>query len=256
MSRRRAIALGVVGLFVAGAIYAWQSIPRDDVTRATVGQAVREFRSDAERGEGLPGGPGLGVYRYAIDGGESMDAVIGTAGHDYDGVSTIAITPSPCGVEERWQILVNRWTEAELCRAKGASRLERLRDSHEFYGEVKNLSYACRGDEIPNASDLRSGMRWTVVCSAEDASIESRTHAVGIESIEIAGRYIDAVHTRSSILLEGEVSGRDQREEWRRRSDGLLLRRTVDVDANVEVIGSADYSESYSLTLLSTEPQR
>lgn len=257
MSRRRFIALVAVALVVGGVIYAWVNVPRDSTTRATVGEAVEEFRRSVERqGKGLPGGAGLGVYRYEIHGGESVDATILGARHNYGGVSTIAITPTPCGVEERWQILARRWTELQFCPTETGSRLVTLRDSHEFFGEGEVVTYDCGGDEIPNAFDLREGMSWTIVCTTDDASIRNETRMIGIEKVEVAGKPLDAVHTRSILTLEGKISGSDERDEWRRRADGLLLRRTVDTDASLEVLGGASYKESYSLELLSTEPQR
>ena len=260
MSRGRYIGLGVIALVVVGAIFFWQFAPRDDVTRATVGEAVQKFRNRVEQrvagGAGLLSGVEYGVYRYAIHGGEDIDASILSSRHNYGGVSTIAVTPTSCGVEERWQVLRGRWTEINLCRTEGGSRVATLRDSHEFYGEERVNDYVCRGDEIPAAADQRPGMRWTFACGADEASAENMTRVIGVEKLEVGGQSIDAVHTRSTILLEGEVSGVDRREEWRRRSDSLLLRRTDAVNTSLDVLGGADYEERYSLDLISTQPQR
>ncbi len=260
MSRGRYIGLGVIALVAVGAIFVWQFAPRDDVTRATVGEAVQKFRDRVEqrvaRGAGLLGGVEYGVYRYAIHGGEDIDATILSARHNYGGVSTIAITPTSCGVEERWQVLRGRWTEVNLCRTEGGSRVATLRDSHEFYGEVRLNAYVCRGDEIPAAADQQPGMRWAFHCEDDEASAENVTRVIGVEKLEVDGRSVDAVRSRSIISLEGEVSGTDRREEWRRRSDGLLLRRTDDVNTSLDILGGADYEERYSLDLISAQPQR
>lgn len=260
MSRGRYIGLGAIALVVVGAIFVWQFAPRDDVTRATVGEAVQKFRHRVEQrvasGAGLLSGVEYGVYRYAIHGGEDIDATILSTGHNYGGVSTIAITPTSCGVEERWQVLRGRWTEINLCRTQGGSRVATLRDSHEFYGEQRLNAYVCRGDEIPAAADQRPGMRWTFACTGGEASAENTTRVIGVETLEVDGQRIDAVRTRGIISLEGEVSGTDRREEWRRRTDGLLLRRTDDVHTSLDVLGGADYEERYSLDLISTQPQR
>jgi len=245
-----------VVLIVGAAVVGWEHFPRDTASRTTVGQAISKFRQDAERGEGLPGGPELGVYRYAVKGGEELDTTVLDASHDYGGVSTIAITPSRCGVEERWQVLAERWTEAEVCRTASGSRLEAVRDSREFFGRVELTSFSCQGDEVPRAADLRVGMSWTVSCASEDASVETKIRVIGIERVEVAGRSFDALHTKSSIALAGKVSGTDERDEWRRRSDGLLLRRAVATEASVDVVAGGSYSERYSLRLLSVNPQR
>jgi hypothetical protein len=260
VSRGRYIALAAVALVIGGAIFAWKVVPRDSVTRATVGEAVQKFRHRVEQrtahGTGLLDGVEYGVYRYEIHGGEDVDATILSARHNYGGVSTVAVTPMPCGVEERWQVLKGRWTEVELCRTEGGSRVRKLRDSHEFFGEERVISYACRGDDIPVAADQRPGVGWTFECVADGASATNVSRVVAIEELEVGGQAYDAVHSRSKITLEGEVSGTDRREEWRRRSDGLLLRRVDDIEANLDIIGGASYEEHYSLSLLSSEPER
>jgi hypothetical protein len=256
MSRRRSILLIAVALIVGAAFIGWEHFPRDTTSRTTVGQAISKFRQNAERGEGLPGAPELGVYRYAVKGGEELDTTFVSGSHDYGGVSTIAITPSRCGVEERWQVLAERWTEAEVCRTAGGSRLEAVRDSREFFGQVEFTSFSCQGDEVPKAADLRAGMSWTVACASEDASVETEIRVTEIGRVEVAGRAFDALHTTSSITLAGKVSGTDERDEWRRRSDGLLLRRTVATEASVDVVAGGSYSERYSLRLLSVKPRR
>lgn len=260
MSGGRYIGLGVAALVVVGAIFAWQFAPRDSVTRATVGDAVQTFRHRVEqriaRGAGLLDGVEYGVYRYLIHGGEDIDATILGAHHNYGGVSTVAITPTPCGVEERWQVLRGRWTEVELCRTKGGSRVEGLRDSHEFFGKENVISYACRGDDIPVAADQRPGMGWIFDCVADEASATNTSRVIAVEKLEVGGQTYDAVHTKSKIELAGEVSGTDMREEWRRRSDGLLLRRVDEIEADLDILGGASYDERYSLSLISAEPER
>lgn len=260
MSRGRYIGLGVVALVVGGAIFAWQFAPRDSVTRATVGDAVQKFRDRVEQrvaqGAGLLDGVEYGVYRYVIHGGEDVDATILGAHHNYGGISTVAITPTPCGVEERWQVLRGRWTEVELCRTKGGSRVAGLRDSHEFFGEGRVISYVCQGDDIPIAADQRPGMEWTFECVADEASARNTSRVIAVEKFEVGGQIYDAVRTKATITLKGEVSGTDRREEWRRRSDGLLLRRVDDIEADLDILGGASYDERYSLSLVAPEPER
>ncbi|MBW8058780.1 MAG: hypothetical protein FVQ78_00295 [Solirubrobacterales bacterium] len=260
MSRRRYIALAVVALVIGGAVYAWKHFPRDNTARATAGQALLMFRRDVERYanrlDRVPGFPELGVYRYATRGGENLDTAILSTGHDYGGVSTIAIAPASCGVEERWQVLTERWTEAEVCREATGLRLKSLREHHEFFGVTKAMSYACKGGTLPDASELRAGMRWVTKCASRNGSISNATRMMGVERVKVAGRVFDAAHTRSNIVLEGENSGTGERNEWRRRLDGLLLRRTVSIEASFDILGSGRYSESYSLELLSPDPRR
>lgn len=48
----------------------------------------------------------------------------------------------------------------------------------------------------------------------------------------------------------------DRVKDWRRRSDGLLLRRDVTSQAESDSYGGMHYSEHYGLRLLSVIPER
>jgi hypothetical protein len=247
-----------VAVVVAGGLFAWRHFPRDDVSRTSVDDALRAFRRDRGGSSTSAGGgsgfPRPGVYRYATRGGESLDAAVLDADHPYAGVSTIAIAPSPCGVRERWQVFASRWSEGAVCRVGGGTRLESVEERHEFFGRENVVSNRCSGDVVPPLSELRAGTAWRSVCASRDSSVHNASTVVGPEAVEVAGRKLDALHIRSVSRFEGESSGRAERDEWRRRSDGLLLERTVAIDADFDIIGGGHYTERYSLRLLSTRP--
>ena len=60
----------------------------------------------------------------------------------------------------------------------------------------------------------------------------------------------------TDVKLDGHVSGTAKRDDWRRRSDGLLLRRVTSSDAHMSGTIDADYNERYSIQLLSVEPSQ
>lgn len=256
MSGRRYIALaGIVVVLLGGGIYAWMHVPSDDVERATVGEALQNFRQDGEDGGRNPGESELGVYRYTTTGNESIDtSFIGTT-HEYGGISTIVLTEDGCGLVERWQPLSTRWAETATCPVKRGSAFRRQLEYHEFFGRGEEVDYRCTGPSMTDPPVRKAGARFSSKCTADNASFTSEGKVVGFEKIEVAGESIDAIHTFARSLLKGFVSGVADRDEWRRRSDGLLLRRVVDADTQVDAAGGTDATENYRIDLVSTDPQ-
>jgi hypothetical protein len=250
MSRGWGIALGLVALVAAVGLFVWQQRPRDSADRVTVDQVREKFRADVARDPGrleqADGLPEPGVYRYSIHGGETLDAVQDTD-HRYGGVSTITVIPSPCGVLERLQVLSGRWSQIELCPGDGGDiRVVSLHDHHEFFGVEQDTSYVCRRGAQPEESRCASG----------GDLISNTGKLIGTESVEVGGRSFSAFHVRTDIAISGSNSGAGRSDEWRRRSDNLLLKKEVSTDASFTEEGGGNYGERYSLLLLSTSPQR
>lgn len=109
---------------------------------------------------------------------------------------------------------------------------------------------------MPPFSALRVGMRWKTTCASRSNSILGRSTVVGIRTLRVAGQNLKALHIRSIAVLEGEGAGRVERDDWLRKSDGLVLRRTAATEAHFDFAGGGYYSEQYSLKLLSSRPSR
>lgn len=254
------IALCIAGLAALAAI-AYQLIPKDSATKETVGQALVHFRKEMRMSAAYPRHPDaqfppFGVYRYSTRGSEGIDTAAFSTAHNYDGISTVTLTPSRCGVMERWQPLVERWTEGTLCVKPRSARVVAVRDFHEFFEHSKLVSYSCTGGAALYASSLRPGMRWETKCESEKGTVTSEVDVVGFEPVRIAGKSIAAVHLRASAHLSGDPDGGDTRDSWIRRTDGLLLRRIDRSKAHVDVSGGGDFDEHYEIVLVSTRPQR
>lgn len=257
VGRRGYIWLGVGAFVLVLAMLAWVFRPQDEPQRASVEDAVRSFRAEEEaRAKRRSRGPAHGVYRYATRGGESAETIIGGAEHDYDGVSTIVLRAGRCGEIERWQVLSGRWTEAESCRRKDGNALVWLAEFHEFFGVGRKDSFECRGDSAPAAAELRPGMSFANVCESDESSVASTLRVAGLSPVTVAGESFKALHTVSRSSLSGQTTGSARREDWRRRSDGLLLRRRVASEADSSAEGGTSYSERYTLRLLETAPKR
>ena len=254
MGRGRKIALLVAVCVVVLAALAWLNRPRDEPTKVTVHDAVRSFRAESDSGEpaGGPKEPALGVYRYTTRGSESVKSPIFGATHNYSGVSTIVLSAGRCGQRERWQVLAGRWSEAEACPAAHGEATATVVEFHEFFGTGQEDSFHCHSTPVSG----RPGSHFSSECESEDSSISSSSRVLGVESVSVGGEPYDATHIESRSVLGGETSGSSKHEEWRRRSDGLLLKRSAESEANTSKAGGSHYSEHYTIQLLSVTPQR
>ena len=250
----------VLVLAAGGALYAWTHFPRDHTSRTSASDALHAFR---QRLKNIPlhsnqnfNLPQPGVYRYATLGGEALDTPILSTNHEYDGVSTITVQPSPCGIDERWQVFKSRWNEGTVCYESHGTRLASVTERHEFFGTSSSVSDRCNGGTVPPFSDMRVGMHWKTTCASRANLTLNRSTVVGFQAIAVTGEELNAVHIKSVATLEGETSGRVERNDWRRKADGLVLRRTVTTDAHFDFVGGGHYSEHYSLMLLSSTPRR
>jgi hypothetical protein len=254
--RGAGIALLVVGFVAVLAILAWLNRPRDEPSKASVGDAVRSFREEggAEGQGGKSGEPGLGVYRYGTRGSESVKGPSFGATHHYGGVSTVVVSAGRCSERERWQVLAGRWTETEACPEPHGKTLATVVEFHEFFGSPQRDSFRCRGPSGP--SKPRPGTHYFSLCESKDSSISNRSRFVGTGEIAVGGKRYAAVHIESRSVLSGATVGTSRREEWRRRSDGLLLQRSGISDADTSEGGGSHYTERYAIRLLSTKPRR
>jgi hypothetical protein len=255
MTGRRKIALVVLPLLAAAAVFAWLNWPSDETTRTSVADAVASFREGASGNGGGPGEPALGVYRYATRGAESADTALLDASHSFDGVSTIVLSRGRCGERERWQVLAERWTEAESCPAGSGDQLTAVREYHEFFEIEKEDTFECEGGSVTDPASERAGASFESTCRSADSSVSSVSRVLGFEPVKIAARTFTAVHTLTESRIKGSSSGSFRREDWRRRSDGLLLRRSSQSVIDLDTAGGTHHTEAYTLRLLDPRPR-
>jgi len=253
MGRRRKIALLVAACAAVLAIVAWFAWPRDEPTRTTLGDAVRSFRAEGDRGKGTngPDEPAPGVYRYGTRGSESVNSPVLDTTHDYNGLSTVVLSAGRCAERERWQVFDGRWTEGELCTSHGRTT-GTVTEFHEFFGVGQKDSFHCHS----GATSAKAGASFTSFCESDDSSISTTTHVRAGEKVYVGGLAFDATPVESRSVFGGAESGSAVRREWRRRSDGLLLRRSVRSEADTSTAGGSHYTERYTIKLLSTTPKR
>jgi hypothetical protein len=249
MSSARRLLLAVALLAGAVAVLIWRLMPDDTVTKVTSKQAQAEFRrlvdGDPSRRKAVEGLPTPGVYRYSVIGSEHLDSLL-SATHGYSGITRIVVVSRSCGFEEEWRVLRERWSTAILCPGRGGElRLSQLHEHHEFFGTVNDVLYSCR--PLPVAETR---------CSSASGSVSYSTRRGPTGTVNIAGQRFRAVHLQAHAVFSGESAGSGSIEEWRRASDGLLLRKRVSISAEVASAGGGEYGEHYQLELLTPHPTR
>lgn len=255
MARRYKLATLIAVLAAVVATVLWLNWPRDAAVRATVQDAVRSFRAQGGPGVDAGAGPAPGVYRYVTRGSESVAAVLSTT-HSYDGVSTLTVSTGSCGEIERWEVLKERWNETEWCGGRTGAEAWRVVEFHEFFGVAQEDAFACMGEAMQRPPFADASARFGSRCRSSDSSARNDGRVEGFTTVEVDGREYEAVHTVSQSRVEGNSTGNTTTEDWRRRSDGLLLRREVSSDVSTSAGGGADYTERYGIELIDPHPQR
>lgn len=255
-----AVLVAILVLSAAGMTF-YFFYPKDSVRKSGVDPALVSFRKEMKQATGYSRHSGdpippYGVYRYLTRGSEAIETEAASTRHSYGALTAITLTPTRCGVKERWQPLAQSWTEGELCLYSKTSTVVAERNFHEFFGESKLTRYGCVGGYPPYSAALRAGMHWVTRCRSDSGTVISREEVVGLGKVKVNGKLIDAVHLHSAVKLNGEPDGTDTQDSWLRRPDGLLLRRIEASQAHVDAGGGGEFSEHYEITLISAEPQR
>lgn len=253
------VTLGVVVLAAICGFYVWLYVLRDGGTRTDESKVLSEFRAQrhaaAELDPQIRGRvPEPGVYRYRTTGEEAFDALIAST-HDLDGISTITLTITECGIREYWRVLEERWSKADLCLGRQGARLKRLTEFHEFFGQSRLTEYRCRERKVPFTRDLQVGMSWQTDCRTKESRVQTRARVEALEPVVVGGTRYPAVRISSRTTLTGDPSGTASRVSWLRRSDGLLLKRTSTSSAQVEDVGGGQVHEEFKLELISVTPR-
>jgi hypothetical protein len=258
MTRRHALLVLFTAAAAAAATFIWLEWPHDDPARVSVEEAVRSFRAQGSESTGDRAGigPAPGVYRYATQGAETGDASFFSASHSYDGVSTVTVSAGGCGETERWEVLAQRWNETEVCSRPAGEEPWAATEFHEFFGNEQEDVFSCRGDSPRRPPFEPVSKPFTIRCTSPDSTVLSTLRVRDLAPVEVDGRKYQAVHTVTRSVLKGETNGTTRSEDWRRRSDGLLLRRRVAAKASTDAAGGTLYTEHYTITLIDPRPRR
>jgi hypothetical protein len=246
-------ALAAIVVVVAGG---WQLFLHDSTRPATVGAAVQRFRQEAMKAtESERAGMTPGVYVYATDGHEKVDA-LGGAEHDYPPRTTITVSRGGCGWKLRWDGLTSRTTTWERCSTPKGDVVRTTRETHRFYGTTQHTDYLCGSTLERPAGDV-PGKSWPFRCTTDGSVQKGKGRVVGRGVLSVRGTPVPVVHVRWETSLTGKTTGTSEQDEWLDRATGLPLRIVMSSQTTTgSLIGDVHYQEHVDLRLTSLLPRR
>ena len=259
--RWSAAGLLVIGLGV-GAAQRLHVFAGNDSTALPAGEAQQRY-DDSTSSTSSSAGPGTtptttvgrlpapGVYLYATTGRDSVDALNG-AHHDYPATTTITVTPTPCGVQQRWDILEQRWQEWQHCtEGPGVSETGRT-NYDEFFGQSQTDTWLCSG--APRPLEAAGGTTWSTTCTSGSTTNTYDGLVVGTEKQPVGTSSIDTFHVRVTIT-DDKPSDSQIIDTWYVPSTDLVVAQTSTVaTTNDAQVGTVHYAETYEIHLTSLTP--
>jgi hypothetical protein len=243
-------AVAVLAVAAAGAAV-WAFALRDTAEPASVDEAVRRFREAAAGGE-TPVPPG--VYIYATTGSESISALGGTT-HRYPRRSTITVTPAPCGMTLRWDVLTTRSDTITVCTDAEGQHLDGWVERHRFFGQDDTSGWRCDATAWLPAD--APGAELPYRCASGDTEQRGITSVLPARTVVVGGAPVDAVVVRVEASETGSSRGTLTQERALEPVTGLPLEIEYTVSTkNDSPIGDVGFQERYTLRLLTLEPRR
>jgi hypothetical protein len=246
---------GAAAALVVAGVAAWFLLLRDVAEPTTVGEAVTNFREDADGSESGPSPVPVGVYVYATDGFEKTDALTGVT-HRYPRRSTITVTKNPCGVQMDWDVLRGRSTVWTFCIDSAGWTIASQDERHTFFGRTERTTYTCSDTTLrPAGDELR--LTFPVSCSTPTAEELGEGQVVGREPMRIARKRVQTVHLRKTSSFSGAIRGTSTYDFWLDRKSGVPVRiAMVSRTTNDSAVGDVHYEEGVRLELVSLSPRR
>jgi hypothetical protein len=247
---RRLVVAMLLGAVVVGgglaAAVAGGLLLHDSAKPASVADAIARFRGTGSRIGG--------VYVYATRGGESVSAVV-SAHHDYPARTGLMAAPTACGLRLRWQALQGRSTSWTLCHTRLGLELRVVAEAHRFFGQNDQTTYSCTGAVVGPVSGASNDRPFR--CRSDRGREAGQLQVFGREQVEVGGRAMTAVHSRSVGRVAGGDFGTETMDWWLEPGSGLPLKIVLTSRTSRPLpIGRARYREDVTLRLVSTIPRR
>jgi hypothetical protein len=248
----------LIGLFLgvtaiaAALVIAWATglILHDSSQAASISQALRDFRAS-----GHTGGKLSGVYVYATQGRESIDA-LGGAHHTYPRETGITVTGVPCGLQLRWAALQGRSTTWTFCHSGSGIALARSDETHSFFGQHDHTVYEC-SRRILVPGDTKANDSRSFECHSGQNIESGEARILGRRLLEVGGSPVPAVHARTTLQIHGHDSGTETIDWWLDARTSIPLRIELRSRTSRPMfIGTVHYREDFRLRLLSLVPKR
>jgi hypothetical protein len=239
----------------SAAVAGWYFLRRDVAEPASVAAAIAAFREQAAAGAVARSPIPPGVYVYATDGFERTDALGGVT-HTYPARSTVTVTPGPCGVRLRWDVLRGRSTTWTVCVGRKGWLVRTRDERHTFFGIEDETAYRCGATPLRPAGDT-PGTMFPVACTTGSATERGRGRVLACQSVEVGSASVDCVRVRSRTAFAGRTTGTATYDFRLARDTGLPLRAEMrSRTTNGSPIGDVHYEEDVTLVLTSSTPRR
>ena len=202
--------------------------------------------------------PTTGVYRYTTAGRESIDALEGTE-HIYPDETTITFATAECGVEMRWDALVERHDEWNLCVTDEGIELQSIGGAyHVFYGQEKIEPIVCDRPVVLIPADPTDRAATTdpvpLTCTIGGEPWLPVWQVLGRDQRTVGGVAVAVQHVRMTVADDDEFHEHITLD-WYLDDQGLLISATLAKETLADtVLGAVTYKESYSLDLVSLIP--
>lgn len=243
-------------VIVAAAIAASCLLLRDSSTPVDVDEVVDEFRDDGRSPASLDRLPEAGVYVYATEGAEEVDALAGTR-HEYPAETAVTVSAGGCGVELHWGILEERFESWELCLDGEDLRQPGYVSFHRFFGQPDTKSFVCERLSMALPDGAGPGDSWTTDCAAGSLREVTTFEVEEVDDLDVAGVSVSTVRIRTRTEVSGSSTGSSEGEIWLVRDSGLPVRWTeTTATTSLSAIGPVRYDESFVIELESIEPRR
>lgn len=198
--------------------------------------------------------PEAGVYEYRTTGYGETDA-LGGARQDYPESVPVVVQHGGCGFTVRWQPLRERWDEWEFCAPPGGRQMVRITTFHEFYQQKLRQDFACGRTEAVASFD--PGFKWGWSCESSSSKITATATMVGITSVDVGGRPVDAFYIHHEATFTGGNEGSQTFEWWLHSSTGLPLKMVRSVRTMSDSpFGRVKYYEEATSMIVSLKPKR
>ena len=237
----------------------------DKATPLTTDEALERYRSStiaattttvAPEAQTLPT---TGVYRYATVGRESIDALDGTE-HVYPDETTITFAAVGCGVEMRWDALLERRDIWNLCVTEAGIELQPNGDAyHVFFGQEEIEPIECDRSVVlipasVDASTTSNPVQLTCTIGGDPWLPVWQVLERGERTVE--GVAVEVQHVRMTVTDEDEFHEHITLD-WYLDENGLLIAAELAKETLADtILGGVTYKESYTLDLVSLTPLR
>jgi hypothetical protein len=251
LSRRKTIGLTLSGIvLLIAAAWAGGFLLHDTSQAASISQELRRFRAGGHDSGGLNG-----LYLYATKGSESINA-LGGATHIYPARTSITAIGVPCGIQLRWAALEKRSTTWTFCRTAAGVELHISDERHAFFNMSDHSVYVCSG-RVLIPKKLVAGASEPFSCRSSRNLEVGEVQIIGRDTVEVAGRRVDAIHVSTDLTIRYRDSGTETIEWWLDSATALPLRIELHSRTSRKLfVGQVQYHEDLSLRLLSLAPLR